>query len=150
MRKNKNEYLEQYKNPKWQKIRLEILERDNWACQKCGDDESQLQVHHRQYVYGKKVWDYPIKELITLCNDCHKEEKELMKEATEELFYTLKLSFFALEINSLHKIISHALFQCKYPPEVLLSALSWVITSKFDENIMNPYWKWLSDKGIKK
>ena len=150
MKKQNNDYAEQYKNPKWQKLRLKILDRDGWACQKCFDDESQLQVHHRRYVYGKKVWDYPIKELITLCNNCHEEEKELIKESVEELITTLKISFFANEINSLHEIISHALFQCKYPPEVLLSALSWVVASKFDENIMNPYWKWLSDRGIKK
>lgn len=130
MRENKNEYLEQYKNPKWQKLRLKILERDNWACQKCGDDESQLQVHHRRYIYGKKVWKYKEFDLITLCSDCHKEEKDSMKERMGQLIETLKISFFADEINSLHEIISHALFKCKYTPEVLLSALSWAIASK--------------------
>ena len=58
MKKQNNDYVEQYKNPKWQKLRLKILERDNWACQRCGDDESQLQVHHRCYIHDNKIWEY--------------------------------------------------------------------------------------------
>ncbi len=29
-------------------------------------------VHHFYYIKGKKVWEYPDKHLITLCDDCHK------------------------------------------------------------------------------
>ncbi len=150
MKKQSNDYAEQYKNPKWQKLRLKILERDNWACQKCGDDKSQLQVHHRRYVYGNKVWEYHETDLITLCNECHETEKELMKEVMNQFLETLKISFFASEINELHCLVSHALYKSKYPPEVLLSAISWVVASKFEENIMDPYWKWLKSRGIKK
>ena len=42
-------YNEQIKSPKWQKVRLRILERDNWECTMCGDTETQLQVHHKYY-----------------------------------------------------------------------------------------------------
>ena len=30
-------YSEKLKDPRWQKKRLEILERDNFRCQYCGD-----------------------------------------------------------------------------------------------------------------
>ena len=59
-------YSEQLKSPMWQKKRLEILNRDNFTCQDCGDTESQLQVHHKSYVFGNKVWEYDNDNLVTL------------------------------------------------------------------------------------
>ena len=46
------EYAEKLKDPRWQKKRLEILERDAWVCQKCFDTKSTLHVHHRIYNGG--------------------------------------------------------------------------------------------------
>ena len=68
-----NSYSSQYKNPKWQKKRLEILERDNFACRKCGDKESTLHVHHFEYTKGRKVWEYNDSNFATLCDSCHAE-----------------------------------------------------------------------------
>ncbi len=65
-------YAEQLKSPKWQKKRLEIMERDKFMCQICLEDKEQLHVHHIFYLQGKKVWEYPDNYLITLCEDCHK------------------------------------------------------------------------------
>lgn len=75
-------YAEQLKKPQWQKKRLEILERDKWTCQMCGDTEATLTVHHKSYkmVDGKfvDIWDYDNCDLTTLCELCHsKEELEL-------------------------------------------------------------------------
>ena len=44
-------YSEKLKNPKWQKKRLEILNRDNFTCIKCGDKETTLQIHHFKYYF---------------------------------------------------------------------------------------------------
>lgn len=33
-----SEYKEKLKDPRWQKKRLQIFERDDWCCQKCGDE----------------------------------------------------------------------------------------------------------------
>jgi len=71
-------YKEQYLHPLWQKKRLEILERDNWFCQACFDDEETLHVHHTKYIKGRKVWDYDNDDLITYCNTCHQTVHELM------------------------------------------------------------------------
>jgi len=82
------EYKEQYNHPKWQKKRLSILNRDKFTCTECGDKETQLHVHHLKYESSKKVWEYPNKDLITLCSVCHKELhriKNLKKESNSNL-----------------------------------------------------------------
>jgi hypothetical protein len=38
------EYLEKLKDPRWQKRRLEILQRDNWYCQRCYNDSQTLNI----------------------------------------------------------------------------------------------------------
>lgn len=63
-------YSDKLKNPKWQKKRLEILERDGFKCKLCGDEETELQVHHKKYSDGNP-WDADDKNLITLCKHCH-------------------------------------------------------------------------------
>lgn len=67
-----SEYSEKLKDPRWQKKRLEIMQRDNFTCRLCGDAESELNVHHLYYVSGKAVYEYDNESLVTLCHDCHK------------------------------------------------------------------------------
>lgn len=86
----------------WQNKRDEILERDNYACTKCGKSwtcsffhngqllhmhlsnivlggftfDSKpyiLHIHHKYYVIGRLPWEYKNDELQTLCNWCHEE-----------------------------------------------------------------------------
>lgn len=64
-------YKEQLKDPRWQKKRLEIMERDGWQCQCCFDRDNTLTVHHKKYDNGKMAWEYDNELLITLCEDCH-------------------------------------------------------------------------------
>jgi hypothetical protein len=64
----------QYKHPNWQRKRLEALEAAGWECQNCGDKETTLNVHHKRYVKGRKVWEYEIDELAVLCEPCHETE----------------------------------------------------------------------------
>lgn len=64
-------YKEQLKDPRWQKKRLEIMERDGWQCQCCFDRDNTLTVHHKKYDNGKMAWEYENELLITLCEDCH-------------------------------------------------------------------------------
>ena len=70
------EYYEKFKDPRWQKKRLEILKRDDFKCYLCGDKESQLHVHHTCYVAGRDPWEYKQYQLITLCENCHKAEHD--------------------------------------------------------------------------
>ncbi len=62
-------YYEQLKDPRWQRKRLEILNRDNFTCQNCGDNDRELHVHHCKY--GKTPLDIDDEFLITYCFECH-------------------------------------------------------------------------------
>jgi hypothetical protein len=70
-------YIDLLKDPRWQKKRLEIFERDNWMCQCCRDKETTLHVHHTKYILGADPWDVPNLFLITLCESCHENEERL-------------------------------------------------------------------------
>ncbi len=63
-------YKEQLLDPRWQKKRLEILERDDFRCQLCYDPFTTLHIHHINY---RKImaWEYGEHELITYCKHCH-------------------------------------------------------------------------------
>lgn len=81
-------YSEKLRSPKWQKRRNDILIRDGYKCQLCGDTETNLQVHHKYYKKGYEVWDYTDEELLTLCETCHVMEegnKMIFLNATNEL-----------------------------------------------------------------
>ncbi|KKN50932.1 hypothetical protein LCGC14_0627970 [marine sediment metagenome] len=69
-------YIEKLKDPRWQRKRLEIFERDGWKCQVCQDNLITLAVHHKVYLPNKEPWEYPDELLGTLCENCHTEEME--------------------------------------------------------------------------
>jgi hypothetical protein len=64
-------YSEKLRDPRWQKKRLEILQRDNFTCLLCGDKETELHIHHEEYIRGRKPWEYENSKLKTLCKHCH-------------------------------------------------------------------------------
>lgn len=78
-------FLEKYRDPRWQKKRLEILERDQWQCRKCCDGSSTLHVHHQFYKSGADPWDYENFCLITLCDSCHETLHEEKKDALQSI-----------------------------------------------------------------
>ena len=71
---NRQKYSDALQDPRWQKKRLEVFQRDNWSCQLCGNglnDGVPLNIHHRIYHTGRKPWEYDDKELLTICEKCH-------------------------------------------------------------------------------
>ena len=66
-----NEYAEKLRDPRWQKKRLKILERDNWTCRNCGATEKTLIVNHLKY--DGEPWEVDDEFLETLCEDCNAE-----------------------------------------------------------------------------
>ena len=97
------DYKEQIKHPKWQKKRLEILERDSYTCLECGEKEKTLHVHHNYYTSIFKLWEYSNEHLQTLCEDCHSERhhlKSLIKEVIDVWFTDNKT------LQELHCIIT--------------------------------------------
>lgn len=76
-------WSDQYKDPRWQKKRLEVLSIDEWMCQKCGSKDKALHVHHASYVRGRKIWEYSASEMVTLCDQCHKTIHNLLADNKE-------------------------------------------------------------------
>ena len=64
-------YWEKLKDPRWQRQRLVVLERDNWQCQLCGETESTLHVHHGHYRSKCDPWEYDDETLHAVCEGCH-------------------------------------------------------------------------------
>lgn len=56
-------------DPRWQKKRLEILQRDKWKCIECGRDDLELHVHHLNY--SNEPWESKNEDLKTVCYNCH-------------------------------------------------------------------------------
>lgn len=69
---------DQYRDPRWQRLRLRVFERDGWKCRMCKQDGKTLHAHHPVYrAFSEGPWDYEVDELVTVCEDCHKEEHEI-------------------------------------------------------------------------
>lgn len=62
-------YIEKLKDPRWQKKRLEVFEREGWHCNLCLDPNTTLHVHHKSY-HGDP-WETPLDELVAYCEHCH-------------------------------------------------------------------------------
>jgi hypothetical protein len=73
-------YTEKLQDPRWKKLRDEILERDDHTCQSCFSKERKLEVHHKYYLKGREPWDYSGAYLITLCEDCHEDVTGLLSD----------------------------------------------------------------------
>jgi hypothetical protein len=77
----RSDYADKLKDPRWQRKRLEILQRDNFTCLDCGAKRATLHIHHCFYIYGKDPWDYEDRTLRTLCDECHEARPEWEKSA---------------------------------------------------------------------
>lgn len=73
----KTSYSQKLKDPRWQKKRLRVMERAEFACQMCGDTESMLFVHHGYYDAKLEPWDYPDATLHCVCENCHESAESI-------------------------------------------------------------------------
>jgi hypothetical protein len=76
-------YAEKLRDPRWQRLRLEVMQRAKFACEKCSADDRTLNVHHKIYRKGADPWQYETSELECLCEDCHEEKHELIAALNE-------------------------------------------------------------------
>lgn len=77
-------YCEKLKDPRWQKTRLRVLERDSFACRNCGATDKTLHVHHCYYSKGDP-WQTPDSLLLCLCEDCHDKRQEMENDGRKML-----------------------------------------------------------------
>lgn len=85
-------YAQKLKDPRWQKKRLLILNRDKFTCTNCGSEDKTLHIHHLVYENGGNPWDSPDDNLLTLCEDCHEEFETFYKEIAPLIIRKLRLS----------------------------------------------------------
>lgn len=66
-----------YADKKWGAFRERVIVLDGGICVECGRGRSDgvvLQVHHKQYISGRKPWEYDYADCETLCRGCHARE----------------------------------------------------------------------------
>lgn len=68
---SKQTYWQKLKDPRWQKMRLNVLSKNDFHCEICGNGESTLHVHHKEYIKGREPWEYEISQLSAICDECH-------------------------------------------------------------------------------
>lgn len=73
-------YYEQLRDPRWQRRRLEIMQRADFECENCGVKDQTLNVHHKLYRKNAAPWDYENHELTCLCEGCHEAEHSVRAE----------------------------------------------------------------------
>jgi hypothetical protein len=98
-------YSEKLRDPRWQKKRLEIMQRDNFTCQRCQSTADTLAVHHLSYERGKAPWDYPNEVLVTLCEHCHTYERE-QRPLTEKALLLVLSDFMVDDLEALSEAMS--------------------------------------------
>jgi hypothetical protein len=63
-------------DPRWQRCRLEVFQRDGWRCRNCRTETRQLHAHHVAYLKGRAPWEYEQSWLVSLCGMCHDAEHQ--------------------------------------------------------------------------
>ncbi len=118
----KGSYKEKYLDPRWQKMRLQIMERDGFACTVCGETKLTLNVHHEEYWPGRDPWEYHPNILLTLCVRCHERATienpnpyELRHQAEQTLLDELRNKGFTSEdVLNLLTFILNLPFPCDF------------------------------------
>lgn len=81
MARDPRPYSELLKDPRWQRKRLEVMNRDHWRCRSCGTTTRNLQVDHKHYERDRPPWEIASEHLWTLCDDCHRRVTVTRREA---------------------------------------------------------------------
>lgn len=68
-----SQFWEKYKDPRWQRRRLEVMQNADFSCEGCGANDKPLNVHHKLYLRGHDPWEYNDLELMCLCEECHEQ-----------------------------------------------------------------------------
>lgn len=88
-------YSEKLKDPRWQKRRLKIMERDGFKCMSCDNQHNTLNVHHCNY--SKEPWDAPDEDLATLCDECHERIGRIVKMINRQIVRPVPDSIWSMQ-----------------------------------------------------
>jgi hypothetical protein len=124
-------YKERLRDPRWQRRRLELLEKAEWACEECGATERTLEVHHTWYRKNALPWEHSDSELRVLCDQCHG-----VAEANR--------SIIGPAICGLRQDVQMALVECVLPaasndPDYFWTVVTWMVESGEFSNVIKHY-----------
>lgn len=130
-------YIEKLKDPRWQKRRLEIFDRDGFMCQFCRSTTSTLCVHH--IIYVGDPWETPDECLITLCEDCHRTEEALKLFDLYEVVKSCRLT--RLDIHLLLQQV--AFYMRRYEHESPMKAFNAILVATVKQDDRDALWDFL-------
>lgn len=128
-------YSQLLKDPRWQKKRLEIMNRDDWSCQECCDTSEMLVVHHKYYDKKLMPWEYPEKCYMTLCNSCHEQYHKDEKDISNSIIDNFKRSDLSLTTAwALSSIFKNLNIEC--PDERFITALRYFLEDPCNQQFL--------------
>jgi hypothetical protein len=143
-------YSDKLRDPRWQKKRLEIMQRDEFSCQLCGDTESPLNVHHYFYEKNNEPWDYNSEDLVTVCESCHEAESREANIAGNDLLTKLKQKHFTFHELMLLEKAFDGIIPC-HVLEVIITMIGWILKdTDTQKEMLSRYFDYLADKSIYK
>ena len=80
-------YNAQLIDKRWLKKREQVFKLKGRKCGVCGTTHN-LQIHHLRYFNDKYAWEYKMKDLVVLCESCHKRKHCI--DLDERLDFLLK------------------------------------------------------------
>lgn len=138
-------YAEKLKDPRWQKKRLKILDRDHFTCQACRDETNTLHVHHLQYFKGEP-WEVDDIYLVTLCESCHEEEERLKSiDLIGEAFSRYGLT--RIEIRRLLEFSKYVIEHTEKRDRNIYNPLGEILNRLVDPGDLQKYTHWLMKGG---
>lgn len=144
----KKTYSEKLKDPRWQKKRLEILNRDEWTCQMCYDKDRTLHVHHKYYNKESEFpWEIEDKALVTLCEECHESETVQYKVSADALIEGVKVAgFFSNNVAYLANAFKK--MEMQHMHDVVATAYGYAISDpQMQSLIIQKYFEMLEKKS---
>jgi len=100
--KDNRPYFEKLKDPRWQRKRLEVMQRDDYQCRECHSETKTLHVHHTYYEKNTEPWEYPAQSLVTLCEECHNQTEYLRLAFKKKFSSMLDIQIAILVLEALH------------------------------------------------
>ena len=129
---------------KWEKVRNQVLERDNYKCVVCGKPATQ--VHHIHLRSKRKDLLYVKNNLVSLCNDCHcHQSTEGLREVNERIAKAMYLSLDDL-LDYASKVEDNDILKFMITPRenhyMLIGYFdNGTLKGRFGSKVFNFYWE---------
>lgn len=72
--------MSDYDDSRRKQRRMEVIGKHGNFCEQCQQRPERLQVHHKYYDHGKRIWEYPNEAFSVLCQGCHENTEHEIRE----------------------------------------------------------------------